>query len=91
MTDLLCYYIYICICHMILIMLSDNSRTPHQLENFYMVCEARQKLATLIHILRERAARGQKVMVFLSTCAMVEYFAVAVKRCAHILSDESLL
>ncbi|XP_043190907.1 ATP-dependent RNA helicase DDX55-like isoform X1 [Amphibalanus amphitrite] len=68
---------------------TGDSRTPHQLENFYMVCSAEHKLGTLIHLLRQRAALGHKVMVFLSTCAMVEYFTVVVKRlvkCPNVLS-----
>ena len=60
---------------------SGDSRTPHQLENFYMVVDAEHKLGTLITILREKVALGEKVMVFFSTCAMVEYFTVAIKRC----------
>jgi len=66
-----------------------SSRTPHQLENFFMTCAARDKLGTLVAMLRQRVQLKQKLMVFFSTCAMVEYFTVVIKelvKCPNLLS-----
>ena len=80
LSRLLCYSTYSRRLHHRCVRFSGDSRTPHQLENFYLVCGAEHKLATLVRLLQERVARAEKVMVFLSTCAMVEYFTVVVRR-----------
>ncbi|XP_063230648.1 ATP-dependent RNA helicase DDX55 [Bacillus rossius redtenbacheri] len=49
--------------------------TPSTLSNYYMMCEPDQKLATLVSFLKSQPAM-QKYMIFLSTCACVEYFTV---------------
>ena len=33
---------------------ASQSRTPSSLENFYMVCEPRNKLSVLVQLLKER-------------------------------------
>lgn len=46
--------------------------TPLLLENYYMIVGADAKLANILHFLVERNA--QKAMVFLPTCASVDYW-----------------
>uniref|UniRef100_T1JNC1 ATP-dependent RNA helicase n=1 Tax=Strigamia maritima TaxID=126957 RepID=T1JNC1_STRMM len=55
--------------------LSDDSiqKTPATLNNFYMFCEADNKLNILVTFLRQRIE--MKFMIFLNTCACVEYFS----------------
>jgi len=65
--------------------LEADQRTPASLENFYLMCDPRLKLSTLVTLLRERA--GQKLMVFAATCACVDYFNVLLK---HFLSDTNI-
>jgi len=62
-----------------------QQRTPASLENFYMVCEPRQKFSTLVEFLRAKA-QG-KVMVFATTCACVDYFSVLLQ---HFLPDTKI-
>ncbi|XP_062514062.1 ATP-dependent RNA helicase DDX55-like [Corticium candelabrum] len=52
-----------------------SQRTPTTLKNFYLVCPANQKFSNLVAFVKKH--RGEKVMVFMSTCACVEYFAKA--------------
>nr|XP_037291845.1 ATP-dependent RNA helicase DDX55-like isoform X2 [Rhipicephalus microplus] len=52
---------------------SHTQRTPALLKNFYILCEADQKLSTLVAFLRTHSE--EKHMVFFSTCACVEYFS----------------
>ncbi len=57
------------------------SSTPATLENHYLMCEPRRKLATLVEFLRPRCkAPDAKLMVFFATCACVEYFSEVLKR-----------
>nr|CAD7411853.1 unnamed protein product [Timema poppensis] len=51
--------------------------TPLTLCNHYMMCEADAKLATLLGFVRTHGSK--KYMLFLSTCACVEYFTVVLK------------
>nr|CAD7411803.1 unnamed protein product [Timema cristinae] len=51
--------------------------TPLTLCNHYMMCEADAKLATLLGFVRAQGRK--KYMLFLSTCACVEYFTVVLK------------
>ena len=62
-----------------------DQRTPASLENFYLMCDPRLKLSTLVTLLRERS--GQKLMVFAATCACVDYFNVLFK---HFLDDTKI-
>ncbi|XP_077505238.1 ATP-dependent RNA helicase DDX55 [Amblyomma americanum] len=48
-------------------------RTPALLKNFYILCEADQKLSTLVAFLKSHS--DEKHMVFFSTCACVDYFS----------------
>ncbi|CAI9724322.1 ATP-dependent RNA helicase DDX55-like [Octopus vulgaris] len=52
-------------------------RIPSTLSIFYMICESDEKFNQLVHFLREH--KNDKVMVFLSTCAAVDYFCGALK------------
>lgn len=54
---------------------TGNEKTPLSLQNYFMVCEEDKKFATLVTLLKERET--EKVMVFLATCACVEYFSIA--------------
>ncbi|XP_041347387.1 ATP-dependent RNA helicase DDX55-like isoform X2 [Gigantopelta aegis] len=53
-------------------------RTPASLENFYMIVNANDKLNQLIHFLRQH--KKEKVMIFFSTCACVDYFTKAIQQ-----------
>ena len=66
-------------------MTEADQRTPASLENFYLICEPKLKLSTLVKLLRERSR--EKVMVFAATCACVDYFNVLLK---HLLSDANI-
>ncbi|VDL63021.1 unnamed protein product [Hymenolepis diminuta] len=55
-----------------------QQRTPSSLENFYLVVEPSDKLRALVTFLRSRAA-NEKIVVFLATCAAVDYFARLLK------------
>ncbi|GAB1609847.1 ATP-dependent RNA helicase DDX55-like [Argonauta hians] len=52
-------------------------RIPSTLTIFYMICESNEKFNQLVHFLREH--KQDKVMVFFSTCASVDYFCGALK------------
>ncbi|XP_065828153.1 ATP-dependent RNA helicase DDX55-like [Oscarella lobularis] len=47
--------------------------TPASLRNFYRVCDADEKFSYLVGFLRKRTR--EKVMIFFSTCACVDYFS----------------
>ncbi|KAK8751856.1 hypothetical protein OTU49_010798 [Cherax quadricarinatus] len=51
---------------------TGDERTPLSLQNYYMVCEEEKKLGILVKLLKERDS--MKTMIFLPTCACVEYF-----------------
>ncbi|XP_046398961.1 ATP-dependent RNA helicase DDX55 [Ischnura elegans] len=51
----------------------ETTRTPSSLDNYYAVCEPEAKLATMITFLKGIEI-PYKVIVFLPTCACVEYF-----------------
>jgi len=63
-----------------------EERTPASLENHFMVCDPSLSLATLVQWLKERPK--DKVMVFLATCACVDYFALLLK---HFLPKQKVL
>ncbi|XP_003741802.1 ATP-dependent RNA helicase DDX55 [Galendromus occidentalis] len=54
-----------------------NLKTPIQLQNYVCQVEPEQKLNTLIAFLKQYS--DLKVMVFLSTCAAVQYFHTVIK------------
>jgi len=53
---------------------TNNSRTPAQLENFYCICEPKNKFSQLVDFLRLH--QKEKILLFASTCAVVDYFSV---------------
>lgn len=55
-----------------------NLKTPIQLQNYICQVEPEQKLNTLLAFLKQYA--DLKVMVFLSTCATVQYFQTVVSK-----------
>ncbi|KAK3775474.1 hypothetical protein RRG08_027230 [Elysia crispata] len=52
---------------------NGGQRTPSTLKNYYMLIEADKKFSQLVQFLSCR--RKEKVMVFFSTCACVDYFS----------------
>ena len=57
----------------------QTQATPSSLENQYVICqEPRRKFALLVEFLRVHKA--EKVLVFFSTCASVEYFSECLNR-----------
>ncbi|XP_046329465.2 ATP-dependent RNA helicase DDX55-like [Haliotis rufescens] len=61
-------------------------RTPLTLQNYYMIVDADEKFNQLLHFLKEH--QQEKVMVFFSTCAGVDYFSQALQ---HILKKSQIL
>ena len=63
-----------------------DSRTPVNLENYYITCEGNEKLSVLIRLIETKgfAEKSGKFMVFMSTCAAVEYFSLVLKRSVMI-------
>ena len=54
-----------------------SKRLPQSLQNFYVVRQPTEKLSYLISFLRKHGK--EKMMVFFSTCASVEYFGAILK------------
>ncbi|KAJ9589586.1 hypothetical protein L9F63_017171 [Diploptera punctata] len=52
--------------------------TPATLTNYYTVCEPEEKLSRLVGFLKSQGSH-QKYMLFVSTCACVDYFATILK------------
>ncbi|KAI0136888.1 P-loop containing nucleoside triphosphate hydrolase protein [Xylariales sp. AK1849] len=52
----------------------EERRTPISLQMSYLVTKASQKLPALVQLLDKLEPRPQKSIVFLSTCAAVDYF-----------------
>jgi ATP-dependent RNA helicase DDX55/SPB4 len=52
--------------------------TPTQLKNYYMICESESKLSFLADFIRRHAT--DKLLVFFSNCASVDYFANIIQR-----------
>ncbi|KAL3759716.1 hypothetical protein ACHAWU_008210 [Discostella pseudostelligera] len=50
-----------------------NNATPRQLAQLFIVVSAKLRLAALIAFLSARAAKGERTVVFLSTCDSVDY------------------
>lgn len=57
----------------------ESVSTPLALKNYYTICEADKKLAFLVTFLKKNGLNS-KYMLFLSTCACVEYFSIILKR-----------
>ena len=56
----------------------DNSneqiqKTPNTLKNYYMIVDADEKFNQLMNFLQ--AKKKEKIMLFVSTCAGVDYFS----------------
>ncbi|XP_045583358.1 ATP-dependent RNA helicase DDX55 [Procambarus clarkii] len=56
---------------------TGDDRTPLSLHNYYMVCEEEKKFDILVKLLQDRESK--KTMLFLPTCACVEYFTIVLK------------
>ncbi|KAL4225163.1 ATP-dependent RNA helicase ddx55 [Mactra antiquata] len=52
---------------------NDIQKTPSTLNNYYMIVESDEKLNQLVKFIQTH--RRQKIMLFLSTCAGVDYFS----------------
>lgn len=50
-----------------------EQRTPSTLENFYMIVESDEKFNQMMNFIQAR--KKEKIMIFLSTCAGVDYFS----------------
>jgi ATP-dependent RNA helicase DDX31/DBP7 len=48
--------------------------SPHQLIQLHVTCSAKLRLTALISFLLERMVRGETTVVFVSTCAAVDYY-----------------
>lgn len=57
----------------------ESVSTPLALQNYYTLCEADKKLAYLVMFLKKNGLHS-KYMLFLSTCACVEYFSIILRR-----------
>ncbi|CAG0895254.1 unnamed protein product [Cyprideis torosa] len=67
------------------VIIKGDSITPETLENYYRIEEDDKKMEFLLNFLEKRG-RGQKILVFLATCACVDYFGSALK---EILAGKS--
>ncbi|XP_022165066.1 probable ATP-dependent RNA helicase DDX55 homolog [Myzus persicae] len=56
----------------------ESISTPSALKNFYTICDADKKLAFLVTFLKKNGLNS-KYMLFLSTCACVEYFSIILR------------
>jgi ATP-dependent RNA helicase DDX31/DBP7 len=50
-----------------------SESTPRQLAQFHLTVTAKLRLSTLVAFLVERVAKGERVVVFMGTCASVDY------------------
>ncbi|KAI9203441.1 P-loop containing nucleoside triphosphate hydrolase protein [Polychytrium aggregatum] len=62
----------------------SEQRTPSTLEIGYMICSSEQKLAQLLHLLRNDA--DKKFIVYFCTCACVDYFFKVLSTLPHLKS-----
>ncbi|KAL8768255.1 MAG: hypothetical protein Q9209_005486 [Squamulea sp. 1 TL-2023] len=53
---------------------AEDQRTPASLSMKYITCSASQKLPTLSNILQSLNPTPNKIIIYLSTCAAVDYF-----------------
>jgi len=61
---------------------NKEERTPSNLENFYMICEPKRKISILVDLLKSKSK--EKLMLFASTCACVDYFSLLL---THLLPN----
>lgn len=61
--------------------------TPRQLVHFHLTVSAKLRLTTLIALLAVRASKGEKVVVFLSTCASVDYHHALFQAVTNIMRE----
>ena len=64
----------------------DNA-APRQLAQLYMVISAKLRLSSLIGFLAARASKGERTLVFLSTCDSVDYHHALFTSMESILGD----
>lgn len=57
----------------------SNISTPVNLKNSYTIVEAQHKLAIMIDFIRSIGVQQTKYMIFLSTCACVDYFSKVIQ------------
>lgn len=50
-----------------------SDSTPRQLAHFYVTVTAKLRLTTLISFLTQRVSKGERTVVFMGTCACVDY------------------
>mmetsp|Transcript_9968 Transcript_9968/g.17928 ORF Transcript_9968/g.17928 Transcript_9968/m.17928 type:complete len:1042 (+) Transcript_9968:61-3186(+) len=65
----------------------DNA-APRQLAQLYMVVSAKLRLSSLVAFLSARAAKGERTVVFLSTCDSVDYHHALLTSMESILGDK---
>ena len=65
----------------------DNA-APRQLAQLYMIMSAKLQLSSLIAFLVARAAKGERTIVFLSTCDSVDYHNAQFTLMVSILGDD---
>lgn len=51
----------------------EDASTPSALQNYYMMCEPDRKLTMLVNFINNKGS-NLKYMLFLSSCACVDYF-----------------
>ncbi|XP_068608852.1 ATP-dependent RNA helicase DDX55 [Brachionichthys hirsutus] len=56
---------------------ASTQKTPSRLSNYYTVCRAEDKFNSLVAFLRQH--KHEKLLVFFSTCACVEYYGRALE------------
>eukprot|EP00578_Thalassiosira_sp_NH16_P000813 CAMPEP_0181130304 /NCGR_PEP_ID=MMETSP1071-20121207/29790_1 /TAXON_ID=35127 /ORGANISM="Thalassiosira sp., Strain NH16" /LENGTH=1042 /DNA_ID=CAMNT_0023216361 /DNA_START=19 /DNA_END=3147 /DNA_ORIENTATION=+ len=66
----------------------DNA-APRQLAQLYMIVSAKLRLSSLIAFLAARASKGERTVVFLSTCDSVDYHHALFASMESILGDDA--
>jgi ATP-dependent RNA helicase DDX55/SPB4 len=65
--------------------LSDNTYTPTSLTNYYMITPLEEKLSRVVSFIKSH--RNEKMIIFLMTCACVEFYGSALQK---ILGEEDI-
>lgn len=65
-----------------------QKRTPDELSNYYHLCDAKDKFNLLVKFLRGH--RKEKIILFVNTCAEVEYFSKVISIVVKNLNVKSL-
>ncbi|KAL3798521.1 hypothetical protein HJC23_011825 [Cyclotella cryptica] len=63
---------------------------PRQLSQLYMVVSAKLRLSTLVAFLASRASKGERTIVFMSTCDGVDYHHALFTSMPSIFGDEHI-